>query len=464
MLGMEEEMLMRTILVVDDETPILESLEMFLGEKGYRVITAATGAEGEMKFRQHHPDVVMLDIRLPDKCGLEILKEMLEIANPPKVIMMTAFQDMETTIEAMKSGAYEYLNKPLDAGDIERTVDRAFRMSWPAGNLEIPAEVPSPKGVIIGKSLQMCDIFKTIGILCRNQATVLIQGETGTGKELVARTIHQNSSFSDEPMITLDCSAIVETLLESELFGHSKGAFTGAVETKPGKIELAARGTLFLDEVTELPFFLQSKFLGFLERKEYMRVGGQRIHKSRCRIISATNQDMADLVRQGRFREDLYYRLKVVSIYVPPLRDRICDIPDLSRYFLQKAAREHCTEALQFEDGVVNLLCAQPWVGNVRQLQNVIMAAALRSRGKRVLLEDIERELAVVCSRTILNSVDFSMESSERAHILKTLEHTQWHRSRAADLLGISLPTLRSKIHKYGLQPSKAFRMPMDDV
>ena len=453
---------MRTILVVDDETPILESLEMFLGEKGYCVITAATGAEGLMKFRQHHPDVVMLDIRLPDKNGLEILKEMLDIANPPKVIMMTAFQDMETTIEAMKSGAYEYLNKPLDAGEIERTVDRAFRMSWPVGSHEILTEDPLPKGVIIGKSPQMCEIFKTIGILCRNQATDLIQGETGTGKELVARTIHHNSSFSDEPMMTLDCSAIVATLLESELFGHSKGAFTGAVETKPGKIELAGRGTLFLDEVTELPISLQSKFLGFLERKEYMRVGGQRVHKSRCRIISATNQNMADLVRQGRFREDLYYRLKVVSIFVPPLRDRICDIPDLARYFLQKAAREHCTEALQFEDGVMDLLCAQPWIGNVRQLQNVIMAASLQSRGKRVLLEDIERELAAGCGRTLSNTVDFSLESSEQAHILKTLEHTKWHRSRAADLLGVSLPTLRSKIHKYGLQPSKPFRMPVD--
>ena len=461
---------MRTILVVDDETPILESLEMFLGEKGYQVITAATGADGEMKFRQHHPDVVMLDIRLPDKNGLDILREMLGIANPPKVIMMTAFQDMETTIEAMKSGAYEYLNKPLDAGEIERTVDRAFRMNWPSGSREIPPaaipnlDAPSPKGVIIGKSPQMCDIFKTIGILCRNQATVLIQGDTGTGKELVARNIHHNSSFSDEPMITLDCSAIVETLLESELFGHSKGAFTGAVETKPGKIELAGRGTLFLDEVTELPISLQSKFLGFLERKEYMRVGGQRVHKSRCRIISATNQDIADIVRKGLFREDLYYRLKVVSIFVPPLRDRVCDIPDLARHFLQKAAREYCTEAQQFEDGVMDVLCAQPWVGNVRQLQNVIMASALRSRGRRVLLEDIERELSAGCSRTIPNSVDFSLESSEQAHILKTLDHTQWHRSRAADLLGVSLPTLRSKIHKYGLQPSKPFRTPMDDI
>jgi two-component system response regulator AtoC len=368
--------------------------------------------------------------------------------------MMTAFQDMETTIEAMKRGAYEYLNKPLDVGEIERTVDRAFRINSPNGQPELPVEASSATGVIIGKSPQMCEIFKTIGMLCRNQATVLIQGETGTGKELVARTIHQNSCFSDEPMITLDCSAIVETLLESELFGHSRGAFTGAVETKPGKIELAGRGTLFLDEVAELPLALQSKFLGFLERREYMRVGGHRIHKSRCRIISATNRDMAEMVRQGRFREDLYYRLKVVSIHVPPLRERIGDIPDLARHFLQKAAREHCTEARQFEDGVIDLLCAQSWVGNVRQLQNVIMAASLRSRGRRVLLEDIEQELAAAPGRVLSSSVDFSLESSEQAHILKTLEHTQWHRSRAAELLGVSLPTLRSKIQKYGLHPS----------
>lgn len=445
---------MRTILVVDDEPPILESLDMFLSEKGYRVITAATGADGEARFRQHHPEVVMLDIRLPDKNGLDVLKEILESPSPPKVIMMTAFQDMETTIEAMKRGAYEYLNKPLDVGEIERTVDRAFRINSPNGQPEFPEDVPPPKGVIIGKSPQMCEIFKTIGMLCRNQATVLIQGETGTGKELVARTIHQNSSFSDEPMITLDCSAIVETLLESELFGHSKGAFTGAIESKPGKIELAGRGTLFLDEVAELPLSLQSKFLGFLERREYMRVGGHRIHKSRCRIISATNRNMAEMVRQGRFREDLYYRLKVVSIHVPPLRERIGDIPELARHFLQKAAREHYSEARQFEDGVIDLLCAQSWVGNVRQLQNVIMAASLRSRGWRVLLEDVERELAASPARIPPNTVDFSLEASEQAHILKTLEHTQWHRSRAAELLGVSLPTLRSKIQKYGLHPS----------
>ena len=449
-----KEILMRTILAVDDEVPILESLEMFLGEKGYRVITAATGADGEVKFRRYHPDVVMLDIRLPDKNGLDILKDILNTNNPPKVIMMTAFQDMETTIEAMKLGAYEYLNKPLDAGDIERIVDRAFRMNCSTEESDAPVEVPSTKRVIIGKSPQICEIFKTIGMLCRNQTTVLIQGETGTGKELVARTIHQNGSFPDTPMITVDCSAIVETLLESELFGHEKGAFTGAVEAKPGKIELAGKGTLFLDEVAELPLSLQSKFLGFLERKEYMRVGGQRVHNAQCRIISATNLDVASLVRRGRFREDLYYRLKVVSIFVPPLRERICDIPELARYFLQKAAREHCTEARQFEDGVMDILCAQPWVGNVRQLQNVIMAAAVRSRGKRVLREDIERELTVTSDCVTSQPSDFSLESLEHAHILKTLEYTHWCRSRAADLLHISLPTLRVKIQKYHLKPS----------
>ncbi|MFZ3044317.1 MAG: sigma-54 dependent transcriptional regulator [Desulfatirhabdiaceae bacterium] len=446
---------MGTILVIDDENYILESLEMFLGEKGHLVITAANGAAGEIRFQEYHPKVVMLDIRLPDRNGMDMLRKFLDMANPPKVIMMTAFQDMETTIDAMKIGAYDYLNKPLDANEVERTVERAIRLTdiAPDNNPDEFDPKSLQQGLIIGKSPQMCDIFKTIGILCRNQATVLIQGETGTGKELIARTIHKNSPFANEPMITLDCSAIVETLLESELFGHSKGAFTGAVETKLGKIELAGQGTLFLDEITELPLSLQSKFLGFMERREYMRVGGQKIHKSRCRIISATNLNMADQVRKGKFREDLYYRLKVVSIHSPPLRERLSDLSDLAEHFLKKAARDLGAEGRCFEPGVMDRLCAHSWSGNVRELENVIMAAALRSRGKIVLLEDIERELTVGSDAIQTIPTDLSLESSERSHILKTLIYAQWNRSRTAELLGISLPTLRSKISRYGIHP-----------
>jgi two-component system response regulator AtoC len=415
---------MGKILVIDDERFILESLEMFLGEKGYQVVTAETGVEGMIRFGEIRPHVILLDIRLPDKNGLEILREILKTSNPPKVIMMTAFQDMETTIEAMKTGAYEYLNKPLDVDEVERTVDRAMRLATaPPETDRVPQEpgAQDRKGVIIGKSPQMCEIFKTIGMLCRNRATVLIQGETGTGKELIARTIHENSPFAHLPMITLDCSAIVETLLESELFGHAKGAFTGAIETKPGKIELAGEGTLFLDEITELPLSLQSKFLGFMERREYMRVGGQRIHQSRCRIISATNLNIADQVRQGKFREDLYYRLKVVTILAPPLRERVGDIPELAAHFLQKAARDLGAEGRRFEPGVLERLCSHSWSGNVRELKNVIMAAALRSRDKIVLLEDIERELTAGQHQSLKNPAVFSLEYTERNHIEKTL-------------------------------------------
>lgn len=446
---------MATILVVDDEYLILESLEMFLSEKGHSVLTADTGADGLRQYFRCHPHVVLLDIRLPDRNGLEILKAILAAPNPPKVIMMTAFQDMETTIEAMKSGAYDYLSKPLDIDEVERALERAIRLALAERNGQKPSVdiLTTSRDVMIGKSPAIREIFKTIGMLCRNQATVLIQGETGTGKELIARIIHQNSPFSEQPMITLDCSAIVESLLENELFGHSKGAFTGAVENRPGKIELAGKGTLFLDEVTEMPLSVQGKFLGVLERREFMRVGGANIHKSLCRIISATNRNIEGCVRQGKFREDLYYRLKVVTIHVPPLRERRRDIPELAEYFLKKAAATIGVEAGQFEAGVMERLCAHPWSGNVRELKHVIMAAALRSRGSIVLLEDIERELASAICQSGNDSSDFSLDSVERDQIRNALSHTGWNRSKAARLLGISLPTLRAKIARYGLVP-----------
>ena len=451
---------MATILVIDDETPILESLEMFLSEKGHAVLTSATASEGVASCTKSRPHVVLLDIRLPDQNGIETLKAILNTPHPPKVIMMTAFQDMETTIEAMKSGAYDYLSKPLDIDEVERSLERAVRLSL----VERVEDAPLADGwttsrdVLIGKHPAMREIFKTIGMLCRNQATVLIQGETGTGKELIARIIHQNSPSSDQPMITLDCSAIVEPLLESELFGHRKGAFTGAVDTKPGKIELAGRGTLFLDEVTEMPLSVQSKFLGVLERREFMRVGGTTVHQSLCRIISATNRNIEERVRQGTFREDLYYRLKVVTIRVPPLRERRSDIPELAHYFLKKAAATLGVKVRQFEDGILERLCEHPWYGNVRELKHVILAAALRSRGSIVLLEDIERELHSGPPSTA-NAASFRLESVEREQIHNALIHTGWNRSKAARLLGISLPTLRAKITRYGLTappPSKA--------
>jgi len=447
---------MSKILVVDDEYPIRETLAMFLSEKGHEVSGAASGQEGVAVFESFNPDVIILDIRLPDQNGLDVLGQMRSRNSLAKVIMITAFQDMDTTIQAMKRGAFDYIHKPLDADEMEKSVNGALH------TLELEREdllakekwQPLNRDVIIGKSKEMRDIFKMIGLLCQNRASVLIGGETGTGKELIARMIHQNRECAREPFITLDCSAVVETLLESELFGHERGAFTGADHAKKGKIELAGGGTLFLDEVGELPFALQGKLLGFLQRHEYMRVGGQKILQSHCHIIAATNRDLAAFVQQGKFREDLYFRLNVVSIHVPPLRERVSDIPYLARYFLRKINMEQGTDVSRLHPGVLKRLSVHPWKGNVRELENVLVEAVVRSRGKVILAEDIEKILQKNSPLFMDNLLDYSLSVMEREQIQKTLSHVNWNRTEAARLLGISLPTLRSKIRKYSMGAS----------
>jgi two-component system response regulator AtoC len=446
---------MGKILIVDDEHSIRESLEMFLGEKGHTVYTASSGLEGFDACNREKPDVLILDIRLPDLNGLEVLDRVQRNGSGAKIIMMTAFHDMETTIQAMKRGAYDYIHKPLDADEVERSVNRALHLLEVDRESPVLKDVKSPQGqeVIIGKSESMRDIFKMIGLLCQNRATVLIQGETGTGKELIARVIHANSPFCDEPFITLDCAAVVETLLESELFGHEAGAFTGATHRKKGKIELAASGTLFLDEVGELPPGLQGKFLGFLQRREYTRVGGHEPLLSRCRIVAATNRDMADMARRGEFREDLFFRLRVVTLQVPSLRERLSDIPELVNHFLNKINLELGTEVNKLQTGVIDRLMAHHWKGNVRDLENVLVEAVVRARGRVLLLDEIERTLSLNEPPPSANTSPFSLDGIEKGHIQNTLSQMGWNRTRTAQALGISMPTLRSKIRKYGIIP-----------
>ncbi|MFZ7112155.1 MAG: sigma-54-dependent transcriptional regulator [Desulfatiglandales bacterium] len=448
---------MANILIVDDECSILESLEMFLTEKGHTVSKASTGQEGIALFHQKDPDIVVLDIRLPDLNGLDMLSRLQSKGCAAKVIMMTAFHDMETTIQAMKRGAYDYIHKPLDIDEVEKSINQALNI------LEIDRATPVLKkikrpldrDVIVGQSEKMRDIFKMIGLLCQNKATVLIQGETGTGKELIARIIHWSSVFCDEPFVTLDCAAVVGSLLESELFGHETGAFTGATRRKTGKIELAGSGTLFLDEIGELPLPLQGKFLGFIQRREYTRVGGQQPLLARCRLVAATNRDLADLVRQGEFREDLFFRLRVVTIQVPSLRERIQDIPDLVNHFLQKINMELGTEVDKLQNGVIDRFMAHEWKGNVRDLENVLVEAVVSARGKVLLLDEIEKILSTKDGLSASGVSAFSLNGVEREHILNTLSQLGWNRTRAAQALGISLPTLRSKIRKYGIdQPT----------
>ena len=446
---------MANLLVVDDEQPICESINMFMSELNHTVFTASNVADALKIFTDLTPEVVILDIRLPDGSGLEVLKRMHQLHPMTKVIMITAFQDMETTIEAMKLGAYDYLHKPLDADEVSKTVQDAVFHYQEEHKVKPECQTDFNADTIVGKSRAMKEIYKMIGMLSKTRATALIMGETGTGKELLAKRIHLSSENCSQPFVTFDCSAVVETLMESELFGHEKGAFTGAVESKPGKIELAGEGTLFLDEIGELPLSLQGKLLGFLERKKYTRVGGKTVYSARCRIIAATNKDLLDMVRQDKFRDDLYYRLKVVTLFVPPLRKRISDIDDLVSHFSRKIVRDWGIKKVIFQNGCIERLKSHPWTGNVRELENIIVAASVQARGNIILLDAIDtlltgHELAMPTAET---SRACSLSEVENLHILKTLKAFNWNKTKAARQLEISLPTLRKKISKYNLSP-----------
>ena len=446
---------MINILVVDDEYSIRKSIDMFMSEKGHAVHTQSTIKGALSQFKELSPEVVILDIRLPDGCGLEALSQMHNVYPLSKIIMITAFQDMGTTIEAMKKGAYDYIHKPLDADELEKTVNDAIDSFYEDSKTteKYESRISYNENEIVGKSKAMKEIFKMIGMLCQNRATVLIMGETGTGKELVAKQIHLSGPYCNQPFVTFDCSAVVDTLLESELFGHEKGAFTGAVNAIPGKIELAGKGTIFLDEVGELPLNLQAKLLGFLERKQYTRVGGKCVRKSRCRIIVATNKNLGEMVNKNTFREDLYYRLKVATMTLPPLSQRLSDIKDLADHFIINSVRELGIKKATLQDGCIERLKRHAWTGNVRELENTIIAAAIQTRGTVILLDTIENLLLDEHASEEQNKNIYSLSQMENRHIFNILQSVRWNKTKAAEILKISLPTLRKKIQKYQLTP-----------
>jgi len=322
---------MSKILVIDDDRSIRETLELYLTEEGYEVVTAATGTEGLNRFVETSPDVVILDIRLPDVDGFTVLEDLREDEENVKVIMITAHHDMDSTINAMKGGAFDYIHKPVNVDELDMAIKKALKTREMEQKIDGLLMEPSRHfkvGDIIGTGKEMREIFKTIGVVSQNRTTILIQGESGTGKELIAKVIHHNTA-RDEPYIAVNCSAIVETLLESELFGHEKGSFTGAIARKLGKFELARYGTVFLDEISEMSLNLQAKLLRVLQEMEFERVGGKDRVRVHARIIAATNKDLRTMVREGKFRDDLFYRLNIVAITLPPLRERPEDIPDL---------------------------------------------------------------------------------------------------------------------------------------
>ncbi|MCB2188587.1 MAG: sigma-54 dependent transcriptional regulator [Deltaproteobacteria bacterium] len=446
---------MNRILVIEDELNLQRSLASFLGEKGYEVRAAATAAEAFEVLAGFEPRAIILDVRLPDASGLDLIEPLKRQVPKARVIMITAFHDMDTTIQAMKRGAFDYLNKPLDIDELERSVQRATHRpklrSAPARPPAAPAEDAAGRQ-LVGSSRAMSQIFKTIGLLATNQATVLITGETGTGKEVIARVIHNNSPHSGEPFVTVDCTTLVSNLMESELFGHEKGAFTDASAAKPGRLELAGQGTIFFDEIGDLSPSLQAKLLGFLERREFTRVGGTLLRHSHARIIGATNRSLEKLAALGDFRPDLLFRLKVATVQVPPLRERLEDLEDLVPFFLHRIFQEFGLAITMIEKGVMELLTAYTWPGNVRELLNVLTKAALQCRDEVLLTEAVRAALATSHQALEPATAFPTLAEAEKQHLEAALRLTKWNISAAARLLGVTRPTLRSHLAKHGLR------------
>ncbi len=442
---------MRSILIIDDDPLIRKTLSSHLSRRNFEVFAAENGEQGFQKFKEDSPDIVILDIRLPDIDGLEELRRIKARDKNACVIIMTAYDDMKTTVEAIKSGAYEYLVKPLDFVELDLTVDKAFQMQHLEDKLSYLVEEKQKEYTIdniIGRSSQMRDVFKLIGSVADTRTNILIRGESGTGKELVAKAIHYNSPYSHEPFIVINCSAISDTLLESELFGHVKGAFTDAVSETKGKFEIAGKGTLFLDEIGDISVNLQSKLLRVIETRDFMKVGGEKILKTEARIIAATNKDLEQHVEMGRFREDLYYRLKVVEIALPALRERKEDIPELVGYLLEKINRQLRKNVRKIPPHVMKLMMSLPWPGNVRELENALTRAVILAKGDVIQEENLPLERG---KEKVVSSELVPLKGIEKDYIQHVLRATNGNKTQASKILQISRPTLDKKIKEYKL-------------
>jgi two-component system response regulator AtoC len=449
---------MLKLLVVDDDDHIRESLELYLKEKGYEVFAASNGNQGLSLVDHIKPHIVILDIRLPDINGLDLLKTIKTRNEEIQVIMITAFQDMETTILATKCGACEYIHKPIDIDELDLTIQKIKNIHFLKNQIEFPIREVSyqynnTNDVIIGKSNAMKEVFKVIGLISDSKASILIQGESGTGKDLIAKVIHNTSPFKNEPFIPISCSALPETLLESELFGYEKGAFTGAISAKRGKFELAREGTIFLDEIGEISPSVQIKLLRFLQDKEVERLGSEKKILSNARIIAATNKNLADLVNRRGFREDLYFRLRVITIDIPPLRERKEDIPLLVEYFVNRINRGLHKSVTKIPRSVMDSLIKHDWPGNVRELENVLTRAILLTKGKVLLHDCVTDSLR---KDAFMNEENFQvvpLREMERKYIVKVLKLADWNKGKACEILGITRPTLRHKMKLYGIAP-----------
>ena len=456
----------RSLLVVDDDASIRQTFELQLGRLGFVVHTAASAEEALARMSELAPQVILSDIRMPGLGGLELLAHVRHARPDVPVVMMTAHQDMTSAIAAMKAGAYDYLVKPLDLDRVELLLDRCFRELALPGRAQ-RAHAERTEGLdedssdgLVGRDPRMIEIYKLIGTLAESRTPVLLRGETGTGKEVIARAIHSNSAVATEPFVAVNCTALPEPLLESELFGHVRGAFTGAASDRKGRFELAGRGTIFLDEIGDTTAAFQAKLLRVLQEREFHPVGGERPRRTEARVVAATHRPLERLVREGRFREDLYFRLRVVEIVVPPLRERRDDIAPLAKHLLAKAAREMHRSRVVLTADALRALRAYEWPGNVRELEHTLTRALVLARGGSISADLLALGVAAPVSSESetaaaphdqAGTADHSMAAAERAHLARVLARSAGNKRQAARLLRVSRSRLDRLLEKHGL-------------
>jgi len=451
------------ILVVDDESLMREFLTESLESQGYSTDSAENGGRALEYIANETYDIVLTDFKMPKITGLDVLKKALEKTPSCKVVVMTAYGTVENAVEAMKIGAFDYITKPFSLDEILMLVKRALEFrKLEDENRRLHSELEEHYGYrsIIGESPSMKEIFETIATVSRSRSTVLVTGESGTGKELVARAVHYASPRKDGPFVMLNCAALPVDLMESELFGHEKGAFTGAIKRYDGRFQRADTGTLLLDEISEMNFNLQAKLLRVLQEREFEPVGSSETVNVDVRIIATTNRNLPSCIRDGSFREDLYYRLNVINIHIPPLCDRAEDIVPLAKHFIEKYNRENGKAIEGVADDVLESWLKYPWPGNVREFENTVERAVVMCKSKKIVAKDLAipkaqarlADVAPVSDATrIVIPVGSTVEEAERELILRTLEAENGNRTSAADVLGISVRTLRNKLTHYGM-------------
>lgn len=440
------------ILVVDDEESILETVSGILEDEGYEVTTAASGKEGIRQFKETSPDVVLLDVWLPDTDGLDVLKAIKEDADPVSVIMISGHSNIEKAVEAIKLGAYDFLEKPLSLEKVIIPINNALdKQRLERENTELRNTI-SKKWEIIGEGPAMKTIKHEIATAGASQSRVIIYGESGTGKELVARSLHEASDRKDRDFIEVNCAAIPQELIESELFGHEKGSFTGASDRKKGKFELANRGTLFLDEIGDMSMTTQAKVLRIIETQEFQSVGGSKKIKVDVRIIAATNKDLLKEIKNGNFREDLYFRLNVIPIHMPPLRERKEDIPLLVEHFLTSLARQYGQKKKVISKPTLSSLMGYDWPGNVRELKNTIERFVIMNPTEIIDVVEIPSAKSAAADMSGDRTLKDAREEFEKEYILKKLQENSWNISKTSEILEIERSNLHRKMKALGIE------------